>query len=123
MIICQDRINQLERQGTMLTSEVVIESERMIQVALQGREGGEREVETPAGFVDLLTDEYVIEVKHVSDWKDAAKVVLLAQYFNGKKPRVHLFGSYAADFRALVEKCYAGVNILVTWERALPVPR
>jgi hypothetical protein len=101
----------------MLTSEVVIESERMIQVALQSREGGEREVETPAGFVDLLTDEYVIEVKHVSDWKDAAKVVLLAQYFNGKKPRVHLFGSYAADFRALVEKCYAGVNILVTWER------
>jgi hypothetical protein len=101
----------------MITSEIVIESERMIQVALQNREGGEREVETPAGFVDLLTDEYVIEVKHVSDWKDAAKVVLMAQYFKGKKPRVHLFGGYADSFRNLVEDCYKGVDIVVTWER------
>jgi hypothetical protein len=102
----------------MVTStEIVIESERMIQVALQSREGGEREVETPVGFVDLVTDESVIEIKHVSDWKEGIKVLAYALYLPSRKPRLHLFGGYSKDFRSLVEQALEPLKIAVTWER------
>ncbi|EGJ32334.1 MULTISPECIES: hypothetical protein [Moorena] len=93
------------------------EDERMIQAILQEREGGEREVESPVGYVDLLTDDYVIEVKHVKVWKDGTKVLLYAPYFPGRKPRVHLFGGYSKDFRTLVENSFETLGITTTWER------
>ncbi len=89
----------------------------MVQIALQSREGGEREVETPTGFIDLVTDEYVIEIKHVKDWKDGAKVLIYALNFPNRKPRVHLFGGYSQSFRALVEDTLNQLNTAVTWER------
>jgi hypothetical protein len=101
----------------MVTSDIIIESEQMVQVALQSREGGEREVETPVGLIDLVTDEYAIEIKHVTDWKDGAKVLLYGQFLKSKKPRVHLFGGYASEFREMVERCYSAIGVAVTWER------
>lgn len=115
--ICQNCLNQLQRQGIMVAPEITIESESMIQIALQSREGGEREVETPTGFVDLLTDEHVIEIKHVKDWKDGAKVLIYALSFPNRKPRVHLFGGYSQGFRSMVEETFKQLNIIVTWER------
>jgi hypothetical protein len=100
----------------MVTSPT-IETELKIQRILQEREGGESEVETPVGFVDLVTDEHVIEIKHVIDWKDGAKVLIYASYFPGRKPRVHLFGGYIQDFRTLVERSFKQLNIVTTWER------
>jgi hypothetical protein len=101
----------------MVNSDIVIETEQMVQVGLQSREGGEREVETPVGFVDLVTDEHVVEIKHVKDWKEGAKVLLYSQFLKSKKPRVHLFGGYAAEFREMVERCYSAIGVVVTWER------
>lgn len=101
----------------MAISDIVIETEQLVQVALQSREGGEREVETLAGFVDLVTDSHVIEIKHVTDWKDGAKVLLYAQFLKSKKPRVHLFGGYTPDFKEMVEHCYSAIGVEVTWER------
>jgi hypothetical protein len=114
--ICQICIKRLQEKGTMVTSEVVIETERMIQLALQGREGGQREVETPAGLVDVVTDEYAIEIKHVSNWKDGAKVLFYNQFLKGKKPRVHFFGGYSSASKDLIEQCYSAVGVAVTWE-------
>lgn len=88
-----------------------------IQVVLQIREGGERGVETPTGFVDLVTDEWVIEIKHVKDWKDGAKVLIYALNFPNRKPRVHLFGGYSKNFRSMVEETFKQLSIAVTWER------
>jgi hypothetical protein len=101
----------------MVTPEIAIENETMIQTILQKREGGEREVETPAGFVDLLTDEYVIAIKHAKDWKDGAKVLIYAIHFPGRKPRVHLFGGYSSNFRSRVEDTFKQLSVTVTWER------
>jgi hypothetical protein len=67
------------------------ESETMIQMIMQEREGGDREVETPAGAIDLLTDTEVIEIKHVHNWKDATKVLVYHTYFPDRKPRIHLY--------------------------------
>jgi len=74
-------------------------------------------VVTPIGFVDLVTDAHVIEIKHVIDWKDGAKVLLYAFYFPSRKPRVHLFGNYVQDVRTLVEHSFKQIGILTTWER------
>ena len=53
-------------QRIMITSATALENEAMIQFILWEREGGEREVETPFGFVDLLTDQEVIEIKQTT---------------------------------------------------------
>lgn len=100
-----------------MTATNVLEDELMIQTILQEREGGEREVETPVGYVDLLTDDYVVEVKHVKVWKEGTKVLLYAAYFPNRQPRVHLFGGYTKDFRTLVETALGRLNIVITWER------
>lgn len=115
--VCETCVNQLRSQGLTMTPTTALEDERMIQAILQEREGGEREVESPVGYVDLLTDEYVIEVKHVKVWKDGTKVLLYAPYFPGRKPRVHLFGGYSKDFRTLVENSFEKLGITTTWER------
>jgi hypothetical protein len=93
------------------------ESESMVQVIMQEREVGEREVETPAGAIDLLTDDEVIEIKHVRNWKDATKVLVYQTYFPNRKPRVHLFGGYSPQTRATVEEAFGKLGITVTWER------
>jgi hypothetical protein len=100
-----------------MTPTTILEDESMIQAILQEREGGDREVETPVGYVDLLTDDYVIEVKHVKVWKEGTKVLLYAAYFPNRKPRIHLFGGYTQDFRTLVETALERLNIVTTWER------
>ena len=94
----------------------VREAETIIAL-LQGREGGEAIVETPAGAIDPLTDEEVIEVKHVSEWKEGLKVLAYQHYFPNRKPRIHLFGGYSQATRATVEEVLSKLNVRVTWER------
>jgi hypothetical protein len=116
--VCQSCVERLESQDAMVVaSKIVIESEAVIQIALQEQEGGEREVETPVGLADLVTDEWVIEIKHVSNWKEASKVLVYARFFGDRKPRVHLFGGYSKEFRQLVDKVYSDLGVAVTWER------
>jgi hypothetical protein len=38
-----------------VTATTLLEDESMVKLLLQEREGGETEVETPVGFVDLVT--------------------------------------------------------------------
>ncbi|MBD2683567.1 hypothetical protein H6H03_39695 [Nostoc paludosum FACHB-159] len=46
-------------------------SEKFYSDKLQKELGGVREVPTPAGFIDLLTNEQIIEVKKIKSWKAA----------------------------------------------------
>ena len=45
--------------------------EHQIRDRLHQKLGGLKEVATPAGRIDLLTDTEIIEIKRVSDWKAA----------------------------------------------------
>jgi hypothetical protein len=99
-----------------MATPTVFNTEVKIQKALQEKEGGTAEVETPIGYIDLLTDEYVIEIKHIIDWKDGVKVLALARYFPDKKPRLHLFGHYVPRTRQLVEETLTDLGITATWE-------
>lgn len=54
--------------------------------------GGEREVETPAGFIDVLSDTAVIEVKHYRQWKHGlGQVLAYHMYYPRLTKRLHLF--------------------------------
>ncbi len=50
--------------------------ERDISDLLAKHERGKREVHTPSGYIDVLTDKYVDEVKIASKWKAAMGQVL-----------------------------------------------
>ena len=93
-----------------------IDTEVKVQKSLQEREGGRTEVETPIGFVDLVTEEHAIEIKHVTNWKDGLKILAYNIYLSDRKPRIHLFGSYTDAFRKLVEATLKKLKIMVTWE-------
>lgn len=115
--ICLYCVSDLEGMGIVITAANAVENEALIQALLMEREGGEREVDTPAGYVDLLTDEFIIEVKHVKNWKDGAKVLFFVPYFGDRKPRIHLFGGYHPDSRQFIEQACERLGIVVTWER------
>lgn len=66
--------------------------ERDVQVRLFLRLGGQREVSTDDGVIDLLTDSEVIEVKDLSAWKCAlGQILIYSEYYPSHSKRIHLF--------------------------------
>jgi len=63
-----------------------------------------------------VTAEYVIEIKHVSDWKEGLKVLAYQDQIPNRKPRIHLFGGHSQAVRELVEKTLTNLGVVVTWE-------
>lgn len=71
--------------------------EKVIQLKLQTKLGGEIEVETSAGRIDLLTDTQLIEVKAGKDWIHAVgQVIVYGNYYPKHQKRIHLFGDEPA---------------------------
>lgn len=63
------------------------------QVRLLSRMGGETEVSTPVGRIDLLTDRHVIEIKKADDWKAAlGQVQAYSQFYPHHTKKICLFG-------------------------------
>ncbi|KAK3269352.1 hypothetical protein CYMTET_22215 [Cymbomonas tetramitiformis] len=75
--------------------------ESNVRDKLAAIENGTVEVRTPSGFIDVLTDTEVIEVKHISSWKQAVgQVCCYALHYPKLDRRVHLFGT-ARDIERL----------------------
>jgi len=66
--------------------------EKVIQKKLQTELGGLIEVETVDGFIDLLTDTEIIEIKKMKYWKHAiGQILVYSEYYKNHKKRIHLF--------------------------------
>jgi hypothetical protein len=79
--------------------------------------GGEREVVTPAGNIDLLTSTELIEVKEVKGWKCAiGQVEIYGDYYPSHTKRIHLFGAAHERFLKMVEEHCLKRGIVLTWE-------
>src|SRR3954471_13292568 len=80
-------------------------NERDISRALAEREQGQCEVQTPAGFIDVLTPTWVYEVKAVRHWKAAlGQIIAYARYYPKHKPALYLFGTTTPKQRALIRE-------------------
>ncbi len=68
------------------------DKEREIQLKLQKQLGGEIEVETDDGFIDLLTETEIIEIKNGKNWKHAVgQILIYSMEYPTHKKRIHLF--------------------------------
>jgi len=71
--------------------------EQQIRDALKIALGGQSEVVTSAGRIDLLTDTQIIEVKRVDEWKSAlGQVLAYSAFFPSHQKCIHLFGTASA---------------------------
>lgn len=89
--------------------------EHCIQVKMQKQLGGQTEVTTPAGRIDLLTETELIEIKNTKDWKGGIGQLLSYQtYYPSHKKRLHLFGQ-CTNLSEIKAICLS-LNIEVTVE-------
>lgn len=92
------------------------QQEREIQSRLHHDLGGETEVKTRVGYVDLLTDTEVIEIKHASEWKHGlGQVLSYSRYIPGVARRLHLFGECSTDAKDIEDTC-KDFEVSVTYE-------
>lgn len=92
-------------------------SEKRVRDKLWRQEGGEREVITPAGNIDLLTSTEIIEVKSIKGWKSAiGQILVYGKYYPSHQKRIHLFGKCHEAFLNLIVNHCKEFNIMITWE-------
>ena len=90
------------------------QKEREIQNKLQKELGGEIEVLTDSGIVDLLTDNEIIEIKNGKNWKQAVgQILMYGLDFTKHKKRIHLFDIEKDE--KIEDKCKI-YNIYVSYE-------
>jgi hypothetical protein len=80
--------------------------ERFVRDWLQAKIGGQPEAPSPDGPIDLLTDEEVIEVKALHNWKDGIGHVLVkAQNYPDRHKCLLLFGEAGQNLEQIQKRC------------------
>jgi len=88
--------------------------EKQIQLRLQKKLNGKIEVKTEDGFIDLLTDTELIEIKIGEKWKHGVgQLIIYSHYYPKHKKRLHLFSMEKNDH--INNMCNSN-DILVTYE-------
>lgn len=79
--------------------------------------GGDIEVPTMAGRIDLLTEKEIIEVKCIKKWKEAVgQVTIFSKDYPKHSKRIHLFGKCSGSFKHIIFSYCKKLNILVSYE-------
>lgn len=97
----------------MIPSEID-QKERAIQERLCLELGGDMEVRTDAGYIDILTDDTIIEVKEISGWKGAlGQVLSYALYYPDRRKAVAFFDVDESkhEFLSLIRKTYKKYDV------------
>lgn len=93
------------------------QAEKEVQERLQKELGGWVEEKTPAGYIDLLTDDQIIEIKEISNWKQAmGQLLSYSKFHPSKQKRLHLFNSASYEDKEVIEYVCADYGIAVTYE-------
>ncbi len=95
--------------------------EKNIRNRMSKELGGQIEVETEYGFIDIMTDDEIIEIKEISNWKNAIGQILsysLNDMCINKKKRIHLFSEKEIDNIQLnnINKITDKYDISLTYE-------
>ncbi|MEA5507972.1 hypothetical protein VB735_33795 [Halotia wernerae UHCC 0503] len=95
--------------------------ETTIRDRLQTELGGQTEVVTAVGRIDLLTASEVIEIKNINDWKEAlGKILAYSAFFTEHSKRIHLFGRSDLTKLVLAQATCSEFDITVTFEEVQP---
>lgn len=98
------------------------DKEKIIQKKLQMLLGGEIEVETPCGYIDLLTKDSVIEIKVFYNWKYAlGQVLSYSNYYPNYKKVVYFFkecdeDEYDEELIKIIKDIYEQYNISIMFD-------
>ncbi|AAV50308.1 putative Kila-N domain-containing protein [Acanthamoeba castellanii mimivirus] len=80
--------------------------EKEIQEKLLGKYGGEIEVETKTGRIDLMTNDKIIEIKNYYKWKNAiGQLFAYSIYYPDKKKCLYLFNVGTNDLNEIKKVC------------------
>jgi hypothetical protein len=91
--------------------------EAWYQVRLAQKLGGQTEVSTPDGRIDLLTWNEVIEVKTVKQWKQAmGQILIYGRYYPFHCKRIHLYGAVSPEQLERIRQQCQRHGVSVTWE-------
>jgi hypothetical protein len=95
-----------------LVPSKIIQMERKIQNELKSEFSAEIEVETPAGFIDVLTRDTIIEIKEFSCWKHAmGQILCYSEFFQDKRKCIYLFGNINHDKVSTIRNIYSKFDI------------
>lgn len=91
--------------------------EKRIQRKLAKSLNGQMEVCCKSGDIDILTEDEVIEVKKIQDWKFAMGQVLAysCEYLD-RSPRIHLFGDCTNDLWEVIMATATRFGVAVSFE-------
>jgi len=93
------------------------DKERRIRDRLKLELGGQVEVSTAVGRIDLLTATEVIEIKNIKDWKGAlGQILAYSAFFPKHSKRIHLFGKANLARLATCQATCSEFGITVTFE-------
>lgn len=91
--------------------------EEEVRAALLKEVGGQPEVITAVGRIDIFNDQEVIEVKRIQDWKQAlGQILAYAAFFPEHSKRIHLFGRPDLAKLALAQATCSEFGVTVTFE-------
>jgi hypothetical protein len=90
--------------------------EAQIRDRLHQKLGGEIEVQTIYGPIDLVTATEIIEIKKIDDWKDGfGQILVKCKKFPNHSKRLHLFGNSDRTLRNIKARCKE-FNVNVSYE-------
>ena len=88
--------------------------EKKIQSILYEKHGGKIEVETEYGYIDLLTDTEIIEIKNGENWKHGmGQIIVYGEYYPKHQKRLHLFD---ININNKINEICKKYDIIVTYE-------
>jgi len=109
-------INHSKGNTEIVVSKTLIEQGKSDFLA--DKLNGHREVKNPAGRVDVLTSEYVIEVKEANNWKHAiGQILVYSFYYPNHKPMLYLFGDDLVNYRLIAQEHCKRLGIIYAEEK------
>ncbi|BAZ33655.1 hypothetical protein NIES4074_61690 (plasmid) [Cylindrospermum sp. NIES-4074] len=106
-----------EHTASLLKKSNYSYPEQQVRNSLKSRLGGQIEVVTAVGRIDLLTESELIEVKAVNSWKEAlGQILAYSAFFPEYQKRIHLFGYCTPDKADLIESTCLEFGVVVSFE-------
>jgi len=80
--------------------------EKQVQAKLARQWGAKREIKTPVGNIDLMTDSEIIEVKEAKGYKHSiGQIISYAKFYPTHQKVIYLYGKMPKDFNNCYELC------------------